>query len=215
MSDLLRQQIFQLIAYLMSCVKLLRQVVGVVTLADENVLAAPFANLDRQSQDLLPLGSLLLGRDSILASGFRRPGRRALLVLSLLLLLKLLLLLLGHALEIVSLKIIQIARQTQRLKELLLGLHLVLRLVQSWVTLSAPSLISILLHCRGIIAVSTDGHLVTYMASNARIIVRICELDTSLMALAYLVRSNDLVLLVLNLLAIYRITAVFVVWLAE
>ena len=202
----------------MSCVKLLRQVVGVVTLADENVLAAPFATFDRQSQDLLPLSSsLLLGRDSILASGFRRPGRRALLVLSLLLLLllKLLLLLLRHALEIVSLKIIQIARQTPRLKELLLGLHLVLSLAQSWVTLSAPSLISILLHCRGIIAVSTDGHLVTYMASNARIIVRICELDTSLMALAYLVRSNDLVLLVLNLLAIYRITAVFVVWLAE
>jgi len=146
----------------------------------------------------------------MLASGFRCPSRRALLVLSLLhlellLLLKLLLLLLGQAFKVVSLDIIQIARQAQRLKELLLRLHLVLRLVENWVApLSAPSLISVMLQGHGIVTVSTDGHLVADVASNASIIVRICLFDTCLVTFAYWVVCSGLVANVF-----------FVVWLAE
>ena len=211
LSDLLCKQIFQLVTYLVPGVKLLRQGVGVVTFADEYVLASPFTDFDRQSQDFLALS----GRDSgtMLASGFRCPSRRALLVLSLLhlelllllLLLKLLLLLLGQAFKVVSLDIIQIARQAQRLKELLLRLHLVLRLVENWVApLSAPSLISVMLQGHGIVTVSTDGHLVADVASNASIIVRICLFDTCLVTFAYWVVCSGLVANVF-----------FVVWLAE
>ena len=55
LSDLLSQKIFQLVSDLVSSIKLLRQVVWVITLTDENVLATSFTNLYRQSQNLLGL----------------------------------------------------------------------------------------------------------------------------------------------------------------
>ena len=72
--------------------------VRIIALANENVLAAPFSNFNRQGQNLFPLGRLLRIRGDP-SSGFWRSSRRTLLVLPLLLY-QLLLLILRQALEV-------------------------------------------------------------------------------------------------------------------
>ena len=84
----------------MFSIKVLGQLVRVVTLTYENILASSFANLDCESEDLF-----------LLSSGGRCPCGRTFLVLSLLVLEDLLLLLLRQTFKVEVLQIVQIARQ--------------------------------------------------------------------------------------------------------
>ena len=110
--------------------------------------------------------------------------RWALLVLPLLLLLlqeKRLLLLLGQTFEVEVLEVVEVARQAERLKELL-----VLRPVQ-FVCICAPCLVSVLLSGAGIVAgIGANHHLVGHMAPHARIVIRFGLFEARLMALACL-----------------------------
>ena len=181
LSDLLGQQVSQLVPDLMPGVKSLRQLIRIVTLADEDVLASAFADLNSQSQDLL-----LLARWRGAAGSGRSLCRWTLLVLSLQLLLlqkQRLLLLLRQALEVVVLQVVQVAGQAEGLKELLLepAVVMVLRPVQL-VSVRAPRLVSVLLRGTNTVTnISANRHLMGYMAANTGIVIRFSLFKASLM----------------------------------
>lgn len=103
LSYLLSEQIPQLVPDLVPRIELLGQLIRVVTLADQDVLAASLTNLNRQREDFPPF-----------TGGSRRPCRRTLLVLPLLVDYMLILL--------PVLEVVQVAWQSERLKESLFKL---------------------------------------------------------------------------------------------
>ena len=116
LSDLLGEQISQLGPYLVLGIEFDSQLVRIVTFADQDVLVATFSDLNSQSQYLFPLVRRRLHLRLRLGPSRGGSARRRTLVV-----LALQLNWIGRqAREVVRLDVVQVARQAQRLEELLL-----------------------------------------------------------------------------------------------